>query len=172
MVATSSNILCKNFKHDLSFDDSFNHVKSCSYYDTPSLIPRLNFNELLHINIRSLQKNFDDLVNFISQFTVSLDISCITETRLKNNPVIDISIPGYDFVKANTSSFAGGVAMYVSSKLNFEVIAENTLDANCEDFWVCVKTHKNFQKNFNSLHLSSSLFRHCLVCRIIKQQNC
>ena len=36
--------------------------------------------------------------------------------------------------------FAGGVGMYVSSKLNFEVIAENTLDANCEDIWICVKT--------------------------------
>ena len=68
VVATSSNILYNNFMHDLSFNDAFNHVKSCSYYDTPSLIPRLNSNQLflLHINIRSLQKNFDDLINFIS----------------------------------------------------------------------------------------------------------
>ena len=73
--------------HDLSFDDAFNHAKSSSYYDTPSLIPRLNSNDffLLHINIRSLQKYFDDLVNFTSQFTVLPDIICITETRLKNN---------------------------------------------------------------------------------------
>ena len=60
VVATSSNILYNNFMHDLSFDDAFNQVKSCSYYNTPSLIPKLNFNELilLHtgINIRSLQK--------------------------------------------------------------------------------------------------------------------
>ena len=134
VVATSSNILYNNFMHDLSFDDAFNHVKS--YYYTPSLIPRLNSNELflLHINIRSLQKNFDELVNLISQFTVLPDVICITETRLKNNPLINISIPGYDFVKANTSSFAGGVGMYVSSKLNFEVIAENTLDANAKIF--------------------------------------
>ena len=100
----------------------------------------------LHINIRSLQKNFDDLVNLISQFTVLPDIICITETRLKHNPLINISIPGYDFVKANTSSFAGGVGMYVSSKLNFEVIAENTLDANCEDIRVCVKNIKTSKK--------------------------
>ena len=95
MVATSSNILYNNFMHDLSFDYAFNHVKSCSYYDTPSLIPKLNSNELflLHINIRSLQKNFDNLVNFTSQFTVLPDIICITETRQKNNPLINISIP-------------------------------------------------------------------------------
>ena len=71
--------------HDLSFDDAFNYVKSCSYYDTLSIIPRLNSNELflLHKNIRFLQKNFDNLVNFISQFTVLLDIICITKARLK-----------------------------------------------------------------------------------------
>ena len=132
--------------HDLSFDDAFNHVKSC--YDTPSLIPRLNSNALflLHINIRSLQKNFDDLVNFISLFTVLPNIICHTKTRPKNNPLIDISIPGYDFVKAKTSSFAGGIGMYVSSKLNFKVIAENTLEANCEDIWVCVKNIKTSKK--------------------------
>ena len=80
VVATSSNVLYNNFMHDLSFDNAFNLVKSCSYYDTPSLIPRLNSNKLflLHINIRSLQKNFDDLVNLISQFTVLPDIIYIT----------------------------------------------------------------------------------------------
>ena len=80
--------------HDLSFDDAFNHVKSCSYYDTPSLNPRLNSNELfiLPINIRSLQKHFDDLVNLISQFIVLHGIICITETRQKNNTLIDISV--------------------------------------------------------------------------------
>ena len=99
VVATSSNILYSNFMHELSFDDAFDHIKSCSFYDTPSLIPRLNSNELflLHINTQSLRKNFDDLVNLISQFTVLHDIICITETRLKNNPLINISMPGYDF---------------------------------------------------------------------------
>ena len=155
MVATSFNILYNNFMHDLLFDDAFNRVKSCSYYDTPSLIPRLNSNELLHINIRSLQKNFDDLVNYISQFTVLPDIICITETRLKNNRLINKSIPAYNFVKPNTSSFAGGVGMYVSSKLNFEVIAENTLDANCEDIWVCVKNIKTSKKI-----LVAAIYRH------------
>ena len=157
VVATSFNILYNSFMHELSFDDAFNHVKSCSYYDTPSLIPRLNSNELflLHINIRSLQKSFDDLVNLISQIAVLPDIICITETRLKSNPFINISIPGYDFVKANTSSFAGGVGMYVSSKLNSQVIAENTLNANCEDIWVCVKNIKTSKKI-----LVASIYRH------------
>ena len=109
---------------------------------------------LNHKNLFALYY-FDELINFILQFTVLPDIIYITETRLKNNPLINISIPGYDFVKANTSSFAGGVGMHVSSKLNFEVVAENTLDANCEDIWVCVKNIKTSKQI-----LVASIYRH------------
>ena len=45
--------------------------------------------------------------------------------------------------------------MHVSSKLNFEVIAENTLDANCEDIYVCVKNIKTSKKI-----LVVSIYRH------------
>ena len=118
---------------------------------------RSTSNELfsLHINIRSLQKKFDDLCNFVSKFTVLPELYCNTETRPKNNPLINISIPGYDFVKANTSSFAGGVGMHVSSKLTFEVIAKNTLDDDCKDIWACVKNIKTSKKI-----LVASIYRH------------
>ena len=45
--------------------------------------------------------------------------------------------------------------MYVSSKLNFEVIAENTLNANCEDIWICIKNIKTSKKI-----LIASIYRH------------
>ena len=45
--------------------------------------------------------------------------------------------------------------MYISSKLNFEVIAENTLDVNCEDIWVRVKNIKTSKKI-----LVASIYRH------------
>ena len=45
--------------------------------------------------------------------------------------------------------------MYVSSKLNFEVVDENTLNASCEDIWVCEKNIKTFKKS-----LVASIYRH------------
>ena len=45
--------------------------------------------------------------------------------------------------------------MYISSKLNFEVIAENTFDANREDIWVYVKNIKTSKKI-----LIASIYRH------------
>ena len=64
-------------------------------------------------------------------------------------------MPGYDFIKANTSSLAGGVGMFVSLKLDFEVMDENTLDANCEDIWECKKNIKTSKKS-----LVASIYRH------------
>ena len=45
--------------------------------------------------------------------------------------------------------------MYVSSKLNFEVICENALDASREDIWVCVK---NIETSKNIV--VASIYRH------------
>ena len=45
--------------------------------------------------------------------------------------------------------------MYVSSNLNFKVISENTLDANCKDIWVCVKNTKTSKKI-----LIATIYRH------------
>ena len=43
---------------------------------------------------------------------------------------------------------------YVSLKLDFEVIDENTLDANCKDIWVCKKNIKTSKKS-----LVASIYR-------------
>ena len=45
--------------------------------------------------------------------------------------------------------------MHVSSKLNFEVIAKNTLDDDCKDIWACVKNIKTSKKI-----LVASIYRH------------
>ena len=84
-----------------------------------------------------------------------MTVDCFTERRLKNNPPINISIPEYDFAKANNLSLANGVGMYVSSKLNFKEIDENTFDANSEDIWVCVNNIKTSEKI-----LVASIYRH------------
>ena len=105
--------------HDLSFDDAVNHVKSCSYSDTLFSFSMSTSNKLflLHINIHLYKKNFDHLINFILHFPALPDIICITETRLKNSPLVNTSISEYNFVKANNLSLASGVEMYVIIKI-------------------------------------------------------
>jgi len=46
----------------------------------------------------------------------SLDFSptiiCVIEIRIKDQPLINISLPGYNLVHVNSNSSAGGVAAY------------------------------------------------------------
>ena len=50
-----------------------------------------------------LLKNFDNLTHFISHFSVTPDIICISETRLKTN-FPNLSLPGYEVISANSAT--------------------------------------------------------------------
>ena len=77
---------------------------------------------LIHVNIRSIHKNIDNLTNFLSELKQKPDFILLTETKLikKRDIIVDISIPGYIFLHKDTTTSAGGVAMY--SKVNITVI--------------------------------------------------
>ena len=72
------------------------------------------------------------------------DIVCVSETRLKGNPLINIAIPNYNFVNADSVTNAGGVGVYVSSKFRFQVDHELNLNLNgCEEIWLNLITEEN-----------------------------
>ena len=93
----------------------------------------------MHVNIRSLHKNFDLLYQFIHSLQFIPQIICITETRIKYQPQINVSIPNYDFAHVNSNSNAGGVAMYIHKNIIYQVI-ENPIqmcDSKC--LWIKIK---------------------------------
>ena len=67
----------------------------------------------MHVNIRSLHKNIDLLYEFIQSLQFNPQIICITETRIKNQPQINVSTPNYGFAHLNSKSNVGGVAMHI-----------------------------------------------------------
>ena len=89
---------------DQSFDSLFANINPCTYCDDPDSVSNQipSSNELLfvHVNIRSLNKNFDDLSHCLSQFSVPPNV--VTETRLKDSSLVSISISGDEFVFANS----------------------------------------------------------------------
>ena len=95
---------------------------------------------VLHVNIRSLQKNFDDLYQLICQFKHLPDIICLSETRLKDQVPINVNIHGYNFVNANSPTNAGGVGMYVSSNINYSTTKSFEIDNDgCENIWIKIQ---------------------------------
>ena len=130
---------------ELSFYSLLNNISECQYFDGPfndstSSIHNVNNTiSLLHVNIRSLnkQENFDALFEFLTLLPFTPDIVCVSETRLKGNPLINIAIPNYNFVHADSVTNAGRVGVYVSSKFRFEVDLELNLNLNgCEEIWL------------------------------------
>lgn len=85
-----------------------------------SSIPTIS---LLHCNIRSLNKNYDLLISFLTRQKVQYDIIALSETWLKDKEFINL--PNYTFIslprKADTRG--GGVALYLSTKMSYKKLS-------------------------------------------------
>ena len=132
----------------LSCSDLNQHLSSCKYYYPDHHIfssrPQ-NSLFLLHLNVRSLNKNFSSFKEILEIFPNSPEIICISETWLKADLIKNLSIPDYTFHHSPAVvTNAGGVAMYISNKFHFENIQEyNIENANCEKFWIKLQNSKN-----------------------------
>ena len=74
---------------------------------------------ILHLNIRSLLKNFAILNELLASITFVPDLICLSQTRLKHC-FINLSIPNYSFVHADLSTAAGGVAVYILNEFKYK----------------------------------------------------
>ena len=63
---------------------------------------------------------------------------------MKGDPVINISIPNYNFFQKDSPTNAGLVAMYVSKKHQFKVIQEFKPNSKgCEELWIKLISNKH-----------------------------
>ena len=90
----------------------------------------------LHCNVRSLTKNFDSFVNFLSMLDQNFLFIALTETWLHPDSNCCLyDLPSYTFVTCNReASQGGGVALYFHNSLSFSRI--NTCKINhCESIF-------------------------------------
>ena len=115
------------------FDDVDYHISlaNCIYLlleDVPNYIGNtLNCHNFMHINCRSLQKNFDSLSSLISCINKPLTVLAVSETWLKPNNEDAFNLPGYAFVSCSRPSKVGvGVGLYINDCIQFKVLTEYT----------------------------------------------
>ena len=86
---------------------------------------------LIHLNVRSLSKHFDELqilLNHQSESKHSFSVIGLTETWLTSNINLPFAIHGYDLIVNNRfKKTGGGVALYLSDCFKFTVLDEITL---------------------------------------------
>ena len=136
------------------------NIKKCNYLDSDQnqfLIEKNNSLVLLHLNIRSLHKNYDSLYEFLIELNVLPDIICLTETRLKSQPLVNIDIPNYSFVHVNSDSFAGGVAVYLSNKLQYLLCPTQYQLYNSESLWLSILNGSSIKFTVGVVYRHSNL---------------
>ena len=87
-------------------------------YSKLQTCPKNNSLTILHLNIRTFNKNFDELYEFLVSFRLRLDIICLTETRIKKDRFKIITISEHDFFQVDLQSSSGGAAVCVLINLN------------------------------------------------------
>ena len=115
------------------------NIKNCKYFDLDQ--NQITINEkhslvLLHLNIRTLQKCFDLLFEFLTTLNFSADIVCLTETRIKSQPLINVEIPNYSFVHVDSESAADVVAIYVFDRFQYELRSNQYHLTGTECLWL------------------------------------
>ena len=67
--------------------------------------------------IKSLSKNLNLLEELLCSLDSKLDILGITETKLGEKSISNVSIKGYNFFHTDSPTNAGGAALYIANNL-------------------------------------------------------
>ena len=112
---------------DHVFDSLTSNIMECEFIDIfdneNSFTNEINSLILLHLNIRTLDKYFNNLHNLIASLSFEPDVVCLSESRI-DEPFENIEIDEYNFVhvKPKTKGQAGGVAVYINVRIEFRKI--------------------------------------------------
>jgi len=89
-----------------------------------------------HFNARSLGKNKHKLVDFFLMTEVNPTSMAISETKLKPNFIVNIDIPGFNLVHNPSQTNAGGVGLFINSKLTYQLRNDlNLQNVSCESLF-------------------------------------
>jgi len=104
-----SNFKFYMFRCDYFTESQFNEL----FHETRSSFS--NCFSLLHLNIRSLSRNYDNFTSFLANIDGKFSIMGVSETWLKDSGY-SFDIVGYDFIhNARPSWIGGGVGIYVNN---------------------------------------------------------
>ena len=75
----------------------------------------------MHINCRSISKNFDDILNLLHPVTTLPTVLAVTETWLTEDTQNLFQIPGYNFITQSRLTKGGGVGLFICHNLTYMV---------------------------------------------------
>ena len=110
---------------DFDMDENLAHTINSRYMeisDHSKLQDTKDSFSLFHLNIRSLSAHYDELLLLLSSFSLSVDVTGISESeeQIDCGFLTNVNISGYTIHSTPTKSSAGWVALYVKSSLDYK----------------------------------------------------
>ena len=101
-----------------------------------------NYFSFMHINLRSLSTNFDNLSVMLEELQFPFSIIGLSETKIKKGNIclLNTNLSGYNFVSQSTFSNVGGIGLYVRDNLKYILRHDVSLsDENFQGLWIEVQ---------------------------------
>ncbi len=121
---SSNNSLCNinTLKNTKTYNQNYTSIDELkSFLNSSKTITKNSFS-IIHINIISLSKNIDKLINLIAELPFDPDIIALTETKLNQNSSINlVQLDNYNFENINSLTSWGGVGLYIKKDYNYEI---------------------------------------------------
>lgn len=125
------------------------NVCHCVYIDEKDLdsfVPQNSNNKLniLHINSRSIKKNFSGIIALLNSTTVKFTLIAITETWLSVSNEDFFQIDGYIFVPVSrTTKKSGGVAMFIDNTIDYKLLSDvSSIKDSIESLFVEISVNR------------------------------
>jgi len=88
-----------------------------------------NYLKIFHVNIRSLNKNHDNLLGLLHSLKVQFDVIVLSELWIFNLDLFNDSLPGYNlYYSINSLNQSSGIGIYISSLLTHEIASNLKID--------------------------------------------
>lgn len=154
VLQTTSNI--GNIPHLSNSDPESNTPSKVNFNYEISSCSNKAFS-LLNCNIRSIQANFDNLMQLLNYLNYPFHIVSLLETWLNrsNEQISNLDLPGYSFLSQPTAQRAGRVGMYINNGIQYSVRHYLTFSTDeSEMLWV------EIESDLNSNMICGVVYRH------------
>ena len=129
------------------------HDFDTRYFSVENLQPHLpdgNTFSVLHVNIRSMKKNFNNFKYMLSMLKYEFKVICITETWCNDENMStnsNFQLPNYSIIHQMRADHAGGgICMFIHNSLSYKLRADlSKNDADCES--LCIELSNRTTKN-------------------------
>ena len=139
-----------------------NKIKSLNLNSNPIVLSQQHQIEVnscpfkvIYLNIRSINKNLDELQALLLKYDVLPDVISISETWLSNTSYFKPDIPGYHYINGQLNRKVGGVGFFVKEHIKYKIIQKFSLNlGECEDLWL------ELQNPIGANILLATIYRH------------